>query len=270
MRGWRRRDAVIALRSEREIDLLREANQVVADVLATLAAMVEPGITTGELDAEAAKLIRAYGDEPSFLGYNGYPKSTCISVEDEVIHGIPGKRKLKAGEIVSIDVGVAHRGYYGDAAVTVACGKVDALRRRLMEATNLALARAVEAARAGNHLSDISRAVQETCEAAGFSVVRNFVGHGIGSEMHEEPQIPNFVTGERGPLLKPGMVLAIEPMVNAGSPEVKVLRDGWTAVTRDGKPSAHFEHSVVVREDGAEILSATPRLIWGRPTAGVN
>jgi methionyl aminopeptidase len=257
---------MIAIKSENEIAVLREANQIVAEVLVTLAGMVAPGVSTGALDEEAARLIRAYGAKPSFLGYHGYPKNTCISVDDQIIHGIPGKKKLQAGEIVSIDVGVKHHGYYGDAAVTVACGKVDESRRKLMETTDLALSRAIAAAKEGNYLSDISRAVQTTCEAAGFAVVRSFVGHGIGTAMHEEPQVPNFVTKEKGPMLRAGMVLAIEPMVNAGSHDVRVLKDGWTAVTADGKPSAHFEHSIVVREGGGEILSATPKLVWGRRT----
>jgi methionyl aminopeptidase len=165
---------------------------------------------------------------------------------------------------VSIDVGVNFRGYVGDAALTVPCGKIDRERRRLMETTDLSLANAIAAVRPGRPLEDVSRAVQETCEAEGFSVVRCFVGHGIGTRMHEEPQIPNFVTGEPGPTLRPGMVLAIEPMVNAGGPDVRVMKDGWTAVTADGRPSAHFEHSIVVREDGAEILSVTPRRSWGK------
>ncbi len=257
---------MIAIKSENEIAVLREANQIVAEVLVTLAGMVAPGISTGALDEEAVRLIRAYDAKASFLGYHGYPKSTCISVDDQIIHGIPGKRKLQNGEIVSIDVGVKHRGYFGDAAVTVPCGTIDGPRRRLMDTTDLALSRAIAAAKEGNYLSDISRAVQTTCEAEGFAVVRSFVGHGIGTAMHEEPQVPNFVTNEKGPRLRAGMVLAIEPMVNAGTHDVRVLRDGWTAVTADGKPSAHFEHSVVVREGGGEILSATPKLVWGRRT----
>ena len=258
---------VVACRSEKEIDILREANQFVAEVLVTLARIVAPGITTEEMDAEAFRLIQAMGGQPSFLGYHDYPKSTCISVDEVIVHGIPGKRKLKAGEIVSIDVGVYHRGYHGDAAVTVPCGTVDTTRQRLMETTDLSLSRAIAAARVGNHLEAISNAVESTCTAAGFAVVRSFVGHGIGTRMHEEPQIPNFVTGEKGPVLKEGMVLAIEPMVNAGTHDVRILRDGWTAVTADGRPSAHFEHSVVVREHGGEILSATPKLVWGQRVA---
>ena len=255
---------MIALRTEREIAILREANQIVADVLATLAEKVVPGVTTSELDALADRLIRERGGVPSFLGYRGYPKSTCISVDEEVIHGIPGKRRIKEGQIVGIDVGVLYKGYHGDAALTAPCGNVDNERQRLLRAADLALARAIRAARPGNYLQDISRAIQETAEAEGFSVVRVFVGHGIGTEMHEDPQIPNMVTGDHGPRLKSGMVLAIEPMVNAGTYDVRVLDDGWTAVTADGRPSAHFEHSVVVREREAEVLSLTPRRAWGQ------
>ena len=251
---------MIARRTESEIAHLRDANQVVASVLCALMDMVEPGVTTLELDAVADGLIRKAGATPSFLGYHGYPNATCISVDEVIVHGIPGKRRLKAGEIVSIDVGALLCGYHGDAAVTVACGKVDKTRQRLMKATAQALVDGIEAATAGNHLEDVSRAVQRRAEAAGFSVVRKFVGHGIGTSMHEEPQIANFVTGQPGPELLPGMVLAIEPMVNAGTHKVQVLSDGWTAMTGDRKPSAHFEHSVVVREEHAEILSASPRL----------
>lgn len=256
---------MIAIRTNREIDLLRKANAIVADVLTTLAEMVRPGITTGELDAVADEMIRSAGGVPSFLGYQGFPKSACISVDEEIVHGIPGKRTLKENEIVSIDVGVNYKGYFGDAALSVACGELDDDRQRLMETTERALANGLEAARAGNYVSSISRAVQETCEAEGFAIVKNFVGHGIGSEMHEEPQIPNFVTGERGARLKAGMVLAIEPMVNLGTDDVKVLKDGWTAVTADRKPSAHFEHSIVVRDGEPEVLSVSARRSWGIP-----
>jgi len=255
---------VIALRTEREIKTLRQANQIVAETLATLADAVRPGITTAELDEIGEDVIRSRGAEPSFLGYRGYPKATCISVEEVIVHGIPGPRRIEEGEIVSIDVGALYQGYHGDAALTVACGEIDDLRRRLMHTTDQALAAAIRAVRNGVYLQDVSRAIQETCENAGFSVVRVFVGHGIGRQMHEDPQIPNFVTGDRGPKLKPGMVLAIEPMVNAGVADVRVLPDMWTAVTADGKPSAHFEHSIVVREKNAEILSATPRRVWGQ------
>lgn len=255
---------MIALRTEKEIQILREANQIVAEVLVALAERVKPGVTTGELDVFADAMIRKMGALPSFLGYHGYPKSTCISVDEVIVHGIPGPQRIEEGQLVSIDVGALRKGYHGDAAITVPCGKVDKERRRLMETTDRALARAIAAARAGRYLEEVSRAIQKTCETEGFSVVRDFVGHGIGREMHEEPQIPNFVAGNRGPRLKPGMVLAIEPMVNAGTYRVRVLDDMWTAVTADGRPSAHFEHSIVVRDGEADILSATPKRVWGQ------
>jgi methionyl aminopeptidase len=254
---------VIPLRTPREIDLLRKANQIVAHVLTEMADRVAPGVTTGELDALGHALIRESGATPAFLGYRGYPNATCISVDEVIVHGIPGARKLNEGEIVSIDVGVVYEGYFGDAALSVPCGIIDGLRKRLLEATDLALAKGVEAARAGNYLGDVSRAVENVCKKAGFAVVRDFVGHGIGDQMHMEPQIPNFVSRDRGPRLKAGMVLAIEPMVNAGTHRVRVRDDGWTAETADRKPSAHFEHSVVVRNGDAELLSFTPRRIWG-------
>lgn len=256
---------MIALRTEREIEVLRKANGIVAEVLATLADEVKPGVTTHDLDVLGESIIRKMGGTPSFLGYRGYPKATCISIEDEVVHGIPGPRRIEEGQLVSIDVGAVFQGYHGDAALTVPCGDVDDERRRLMDATDRALAAAVGAAKTGNYLVEVSRAIQTVAEAAGFSVVRVFVGHGIGTAMHEDPQILNYVTADRGPKLKTGMVLAIEPMVNAGTYDVRVLSDGWTAVTADGRPSAHFEHSVVVREGGGEIMSITPRRSWGRP-----
>lgn len=262
------RKSVIALRTEREIEILRKANQIVAEVLDAMADAVAPGVSTSELDALGEGLIRQMGGIPSFLGYRGYPRATCISVDEVIVHGIPGARRIDIGQIVSIDVGVLYKGYHGDAAITVPCGRVDALRQRLLDTTDRALGAAIDAVRPGRHLQDVSRAIQDTCESEGFSVVRVFVGHGIGTEMHEDPQIPNFVTGDRGPKLRSGMVLAIEPMVNAGTPEVRVLQDKWTAVTADGRPSAHFEHSVVVRDNGAEVLSQTPKRAWGlRPKA---
>lgn len=261
---------MIAIRSEREIDLLRQANAIVVKVHEALREMVRPGVKTIELDQVAETLIRENGATPAFKGYPAaskaypdFPGSTCISIDEEVVHGIPGQRVLEAGQIVSIDVGTCYKGYYGDAAVTWPCGEVDSARKKLLEYTDLALSRAVQAAKAGNYLNDIGKAVAETCEAVGLGVVRDFVGHGIGTRMHEEPQVANFDTGERGPRLKAGMVLAIEPMINVGTHRVKVLSDGWTAVTRDGKPSAHFEHSLVVREDGGEILSRSDICPWG-------
>ncbi|MBX3178005.1 MAG: type I methionyl aminopeptidase [Candidatus Hydrogenedentes bacterium] len=255
---------MISVRSEREIDLLREANQIVARVHDTLHELIRPGVTTGELDAVAEEIILEAGGKPAFKGYHGYPASTCISVDEVIVHGIPGDRVLRDGEIVSIDVGVQFKGYFGDAAVSWPCGQIDSARRKLLETTDSALARAIEAAAAGNYLCDIGRAVEAVCKPMKYGIVRDFVGHGIGTAMHEEPQVPNFDTGSRGPRLKAGMVLAIEPMVNMGTEKVKVLKDGWTAVTADGRPSAHFEHSVVVREDGGEILSGSKINIWGR------
>lgn len=256
---------MIAVRGKREIALLRDANRIVVDVLNALAELAKPGVTTGELDVVAETIIRRYGAEPSFKGYRGYPASVCISVEEEVVHGIPGRRVLLPGQIVSLDVGAKFKGFHGDAAYSLACGgATDASRQRLMHMTDLALARAIRAAKAGNHLSAISIAVEQTCKPAGYGVVEAFVGHGIGTKMHEDPQIPNVYTGSKGPRLKAGMVLAIEPMINMGTPDVAVLADGWTAVTSDGLPSAHYEHSVVVREDGGEILSEGGGLVWGR------
>lgn len=254
---------MIAIRTEREIEILRQANQIVARVHAELAAIIKPGITTAAIDQRAEEIIRQHGATPSFLGYRGFPASSCISVEEVVVHGIPGPRVLREGQIVSVDIGVCYQGYYGDAAVTLPCGEIDPARRRLLDTTERALARAIKAAKAGNTVRDIGRAVERTCTKAGYSVVRDFVGHGIGTQMHEEPQVPNFDSGNRGPKLHPGMVIAIEPMVNMGTYRVKVLKDGWTAVTADHKPSAHFEHSVVVREDGGEVLSYLPGFTWG-------
>ena len=255
---------MIALRTEREIAILRQANQIVAEVLVAMADKVAPGVTTGDLDALAERMIREMGAMPSFLGYRGYPKATCISVDEEIVHGIPGPKRLKEGQLVSIDVGVVFKGYQGDAALTVPCGDIDRERQRLMETTDRALAAAIGAARAGRYLQEVSRAIQTTSENEGFAVVRAFVGHGIGTDMHEDPQIPNYDTGERGPRLKNGMVLAIEPMVNAGTHEVRVLNDAWTAVTADGRPSAHFEHSIVVHDKEPGVLSATPKRVWGQ------
>ncbi|HIA46380.1 MAG TPA: type I methionyl aminopeptidase [Candidatus Hydrogenedentes bacterium] len=263
---------MIAIRSRREIDLLRIADQTVATVLTTLAAKIEPGVMICDLDAEAEALIRDAGGIPSFLGYQGYPASTCISVDEVIIHGIPNERELQDGEICSIDVGVNYKGYYGDAALSVACGELDDGRKRLMRVTERSLANGIDAARAGNYLQDISRAIEDTIKPENLGIVRNFVGHGIGSEMHEEPQIPNYVTRGRGPRLKAGMVVAIEPMVNLGTHKVKVLEDDWTAVTADGKPSAHFEHSIVIQPEGPpEILSVSPcdQWRWGEMAGAV-
>ncbi len=254
---------MISIRTEREIDLLRQANEIVAKAHEQAAKMIVPGTRTRDLDKLVETLICDAGARPAFKGYRGYPASICVSIDDEVVHGIPGKRVLRSGEIVSIDIGVCYKGYYGDAAVTHPCGAVDALRMRLLEVTDLALSRAIRVSKAGNYLNDIGCVVEKTSREAGFDVVRNYVGHGIGVEMHEDPQIYNFDAGEPGPRLEEGMVLAIEPMVNAGTGQVRVKRDTWTVVTRDGKPSAHFEHTIVVRKEGGEILSRCDAPAWG-------
>lgn len=254
---------MIAIRTQREIDLLRRADQIVAKVLTTLADRVKPGVKIIDLDSEAEALIREAGGIPSFLGYHGFPASTCISVDEVVIHGIPDDRLLQDNEICSIDVGVNYKGYYGDAALSIPCGKLDPERKRLMRVTERSLAAGIDAARAGNRIQDISRAIENTIVPEKLGIVRNFVGHGVGSEMHEDPQIPNYTTSDKGPKLKPGMVLALEPMVNLGTEKVEVLEDGWTAATSDRKPSAHFEHSIVVQPEGPpEILSISPNKNW--------
>jgi methionyl aminopeptidase len=236
---------------------MREAGRVVADVLAELAGVVAPGVSTADLDVLAEKRIRRSGATPAFKGYHGYPASICTSINDEVIHGIPsGRRVLREGDVISIDVGVSLDGYYGDSAVTLPVGQVSEEAATLLRVTDEALYKGIEQARRGRRVSDISHAVQRYVEAYGFSVVREFVGHGIGQRMHEEPQVPNYGEPGRGPRLAEGMVLAIEPMVNAGRPAVKVLADGWTAVTRDSSLSAHFEHTVAVTADAPWILTA--------------
>jgi methionyl aminopeptidase len=247
---------VIVCRSQAEIEKLRRVNQVVARILAELRRMVAPGVTTQDLDALAEKRVREAGAVPAFKGYHGYPATVCASVNDQVVHGIPSTKPLAEGDIVSIDMGAKLDGFFGDCAVTVAVGRVAAEAAALLQATEEALSRGIEAVKPGARVSDIGAAVQRHVEARGFSVVREFVGHGIGTSLHEEPQIANYGPGGRGPRLAEGMVLAIEPMVNVGQPAVKVLSDGWTAVTRDGSLSAHFEHTVVVTGEGAEILTA--------------
>ncbi|MDH4227763.1 MAG: type I methionyl aminopeptidase [Deltaproteobacteria bacterium] len=248
-------DAVI-LRSFEEIEKLRQSNRIVAEVLSILSKQAASGVTTMDLEEVAADEIKKRGGRPAFKGYRGYPFCLCTSVNEEVVHGMPSKKRvLKEGDIVGIDCGVLLDGYYGDSAVTVPIGKVSSEAARLIEVTRRCLELAIEAARPGNRLHDISHAVQSHAEEAGFSVVRAFVGHGIGKSLHEAPQVPNFGTPGTGMKLKEGMVLAIEPMINAGGPDVKVLSDGWTAVTKDGGLSAHFEHSVAITKDGPLVLS---------------
>lgn len=248
---------MIVCRSAAELTKMREAGRLVGEVLTLLSAAVAPGVSTADLDALAEKTILAAGATPAFKGYHGYPATICASVNDEVIHGIPsGRRLLDEGDIISIDVGASLDGYFGDSAVTVPVGHVSEDAARLLRVTEESLYKAIEQVRPGGRISDIGHAVQQHVEAHGFSVVREFVGHGIGQQMHEEPQIPNYGEPGRGPRLAEGMVLAIEPMVNAGKPAVKVLSDGWTAVTRDRSLSAHFEHTVAVTAGEPWILTA--------------
>jgi len=234
---------------------MRQSNRLVAQVLRKLKEAIKPGISTKELDQIAERSIRKGGGTPAFKGYRGYPASLCVSVNEEVVHGIPGPRRLKEGDIVSLDLGVYLHGYYGDAAITVPVGKVSQEATMLQEVTQQALYKGIEQARSGKRLFDISHAIQSWVESFGLSVVRDFVGHGIGRDLHEDPQVPNFGPPHHGPRLLPGMVLAIEPMINIGTWEIKVLRDGWTVVTSDGSLSAHFEHTVAITDAGPDILS---------------
>jgi methionyl aminopeptidase len=248
---------MIVIRSRREIEQLRRSNAIVAEVFQKLRGLVEPGITTLELDRVAEGIVRSRGAAPAFKGYRGFPASLCISINEEVVHGIPSdRRRLKEGDIVSLDVGTNLDGYFGDGAITLPVGEVDSAARRLIEVTERALRIGIDKAKAGNRLFDISSAIQTWVESNGFSVVRDFVGHGIGRDLHEDPQIPNFGSPHQGPRLEAGMVFALEPMVNEGTHEVRILSDEWTVVTADGKRSAHFEHTIVITDDGAEILSA--------------
>ncbi len=245
----------VFLRTRDEVDAIRSAGRVVAECLALVGRSVRPGVTSAELDAVAEEFIRARGGRPAFKGYRGFPRTLCVAINEQVVHGIPDERRLKAGDIIGLDVGVELDGYYADSARTVAVGEVSPLARRLLQVTEEALHRGIGQARAGNRVGDISSAIQRHVEANGFSVVKLLVGHGIGREMHEEPKVPNYGTAGRGPRLLGGQVLAIEPMVNAGGDEVVTLEDGWTVVTRDGSLSAHFEHTVAVWAEGPEILS---------------
>ncbi len=248
---------MIVCRSKAELERMRDAGRLVGEVLSELAAHVAPGVSTGELDVLAEKRILQAGATPAFKGYHGYPAAICTSINDEVIHGIPsGRRLLQEGDVISIDVGVLLHGYFGDSAITLPVGPVSEEAATLLRVTEEALYKAIEHMRPGKRISDIGHAVQQHVEAYGFSVVREFVGHGIGEAMHEEPQVPNYGEPGRGPRLTEGMVLAIEPMVNAGKPAVKVLADGWTAVTRDGRLSAHFEHTVAVTAGEPWVLTA--------------
>jgi len=246
---------MVYLRDRREIEAIGAAARLVARTLDMLGREIRPGVTTAELDRLAETFIRDHGGRPAFKGYRGFPASICPSVNEEVVHAIPGGRRLCEGDVIGIDVGVEMGGYYGDSARTFAVGEVSAEAQRLMQVAREALGEGIARARAGNRVGDISYAIQTRVEANGFSIVRSLVGHGIGREMHEEPQVPNFGPPDRGPRLMVGQVLAIEPMVNAGGPEVVTKADGWTVVTKDGSLSAHFEHTVAVGPNGPEILS---------------
>lgn len=247
----------IVIKTADEILLMHEANQIVAETLAMLQKVVDVGITTWELDKLAEELCLTKNAKPAFKGYRGFPGSLCVSVNEEVVHGIPSrKKKLKKGDIVSIDFGVLFKGFYGDSAITLPVGKIADNVQQLLDTTQKCLEKGIEQVIVGNRVGDISKAIQDYVEGNNFFVVRQFVGHGIGTELHEAPEIPNFYQGERTVRLLPGMVLAIEPMVNMGTHKVKVMRDGWTVITNDKKPSAHFEHSIAVTENGPLILSS--------------
>ncbi len=246
---------MIILKSERDLEAMRPACKVAGAVLNDVTAFIQPGLTTKQVDEFAASRIKHYGAKSAFLGYRKYPCQICISVNDQVVHGLAGSRVLQFGEIVSLDVGVIYNGFVGDTARTVAVGGCSPEDQRLMDVTEKALYQGVAQAVPGRKVADISRAIQSFVESNGYSVVREFVGHGVGRSMHEEPQIPNFVDGKSSPRLRPGMTLAIEPMVNAGGPDVKILNDGWTVVTRDGSLSAHFEHTVLITESEPEVLT---------------
>jgi methionyl aminopeptidase len=246
---------MIILKSERDLEAMRPACAIAGAVLSEVAAFIKPGVTTREADEFAAERIKSYGAKSAFLGYRKYPCQICISVNDQVVHGLAGERQLKFGDIVSLDVGVVHNGFIGDTAKTVAVGGCGVLGQKLMDVTEKSLHEGIAQALPGKRVLDISRAIQTYVESNGFSIVREFVGHGVGRSMHEEPQIPNFVDGKSSPKLRPGMTLAIEPMVNAGLPGVKILNDGWTVITQDGSLSAHFEHTVLVTEGEPEILT---------------
>jgi methionyl aminopeptidase len=246
----------IVLKSAREIEVMRRGGQILADVVEMLRGMVEAGLSTLEIDEEVEAFIVRHGARSAFKGYRGFPATVCVSINDEVVHGIPSAhRRLKEGDIVGLDLGCIVEGYYADCAITLPIGEVPARVQALLDVTRESLERAIGQCRPGRRLSDVSHAVQAHVEAHGFSIVRMFVGHGIGQALHEDPQIPNFGDPGRGPLLKPGMVLAIEPMVTMGTHEVRILDDGWTAVTADGSLAAHFEHTVAITESGPSVLT---------------
>ncbi len=246
---------MINIRTKREIDLIRESCKIVAETFVFVRNLVEPGITTEELDKEIERFILSKHAKPAFKGYNGFPASSCISIDNEVVHGIPGNRVVETGQIVGVDIGAEYEGFFGDSAETFAVGKISPEKQHLMDVTLESLMDGIKEAKAGARLSNISHAIQTTVEKENYSVVKELVGHGIGKRLHEDPQIPNYGPPNRGPRLRPGMVLAIEPMVNLGSYRVKTLNDNWTVVTEDDAPSAHFEHTIVITNNGPEILT---------------
>ena len=246
---------MITLKSAHEIELMRRAGKITAAARALAGEMVKPGVTTQEIDRAVCRFIRSQGAEPSFLNYNGYPASVCVSVNDEVIHGIPGPRVLKDGDIVSVDVGAYIGGFHGDCAATYACGKISEEAQRLIDVTRQSFFEGIKYAREGGRLSDVSHAIEEYVEGNGFSVVREYVGHGIGRKMHESPEVPNFGIAGHGPKLLRGMTLAVEPMVNAGTAAIRQMPDGWTVKTRDGKYAAHYENTILITSDEPELLT---------------
>lgn len=245
----------ISIKTSQELQILRDAGKILSEIIQDLKCSLESGITTQEIDGKAEDLMKRKGVVPAFKGYRGFPGCVCVSVNDEVVHGIPGSRFLCDGDIVSLDVGIIHRDYYSDTAVTVGIGEVGKAVRNLLDVTHQSLYEGIKEARVNNHLSDISHAIQKFVESHNLSVVRDFVGHGIGKNLHEDPEIPNFGPPHMGPLIKEGMVFAIEPMVNLGTWQTKISSDGWTVRTVDGKPSAHFEHTIAIAAGGPEILT---------------
>lgn len=247
---------MITLRSAKEISDMKAACKLSAEALALAGSLVAPGVTTREIDAKVKKFITSHGAKPSFLGYGGFPGSACISINDQIIHGIPGDRVIEEGDIVSVDVGAFYKGYHGDNAATFGAGKVSPAAQKLMDATRESLLAGIEAAQPGNRIGDIGHAVETYVTEQGFSVVRDFIGHGVGHELHEDPEVPNYGRAGHGPRLTPGMTIAIEPMVNEFGSQVEILKDGWTVITKDGGLSAHFEHTIAITASGPVILTA--------------
>lgn len=246
---------MINIKTDAQIEIMRKAGKIVAKTLQVIEAKIEPGVTTGELDSIAEEYITSCGATPAFKGYRGFPAATCISIDEEVVHGIPGERKLVEGQVVSIDLGAVIDGYYGDSAATFAVGEISEEKKKLLDVTKRSLEVGISKVKAGIKLGVVSSSIQEVAEGAGFSVVREMVGHGIGQKLHEEPQVPHFGPANSGPVLEKGMVLAIEPMVNVGDFKINQKSDGWTIITADGSVSAHFEHTVAITENGADILT---------------